>query len=115
MTKRTAKSLRDLELEVLRVQNEYETALYVETMPEYDPLYKYCFQSSSREIPAREQSIRAWLQAVANHMNLRAPGHGGFPNIPSLDSDKSIDLWLEYIINDLRKLAIKRKKRKKSI
>ena len=121
MAQKTARSLHDLRLEVFRLYNKYQAALYAETMPESDPVYKYCFASSNRAIPPTDQSVRAWLQAVADHMDMRAAAHGGCQNttlvveIPSLSSDKAIEQWLNVISNDLRQLAVKRKKRKKSV
>ena len=121
MAQKTAKSLHDLRLEVFRLYSKYQTALYAETMPEYDPVYKYCFQSSNLAISPEDQSVRAWLQAIADHMATRAGGHGGCQNttlvveIPSLNSDKAIEQWVNFISTDLRKLAVKRKKRKKSV
>lgn len=105
-------------LDTLRIERLYKTALYFETMPEYDPVYKYCYSISNMRIPYQEQSVNAWLQAVSQHLHMRRPGHGGEENhnivveIPILNSEKAIDNWLAWISADLKKHAMKRKTRK---
>lgn len=110
--------LYEARLKHYRLQFEYQTALYFETMPEIDPVYKYCYATSNMRIPYQDQSVAAWLQAVAQHLNLRKPGHGGEANnvvvidIPKLDSERAINRWITDVTNDLKSKAMKRKIRK---
>lgn len=118
MPRKPSKSIEELQFEakikIIEANEEYETQLYFETMPSIDPLYKYCFDSSNRSIPAENQSIDAWLRAVIKHMGLRLPGHGGAKtNAVLVSVNKEIgkyeDLWIEYETRKLRKLVAKRK------
>ena len=112
-------SLRQARLEQFQIERQYRTALYFETMPEHDPVYKYSYSTSNMRIPYQQQSVTAWLQAVAQHLHLRKPGHGGEENynivveIPKLNSETAIDAWLQWVTSDLKKQAMKRKIRKK--
>lgn len=98
---------------------ELSTALYLETMPNYDPTYDYSYAASNMKIPVEYQSVEAWLNAIAIHMKQRSPGHGGGFNvacvlmIPSLGSDKAIDNWLKWTTDKLKKEVLKHKKRVK--
>lgn len=69
--------IRAQKLRIMELKNQYITMLYFETMPDYDPYYKYCYQSSNFTIPGLMQSVDAWLRAVIMHMSQRRPGHGG--------------------------------------
>lgn len=107
----------EAKLKLVELDEQYKTQLYFETMPEYDPLYKYCFDSSNRSIPAENQSIDAWLRAVIKHMGLRLPGHGGAKtNAVLVSVNKEIgkyeDLWIEYETRKLRKLVAKKSRPK---
>lgn len=75
--KTTAQKIRDAQLKILKLEEECATQLYLETMPVYDPLYKYCFSTSNMTIPFEQQDIDAWLRAVIKHMSMRREGHGG--------------------------------------
>ena len=104
----------EAKLKIVEATENYQTQLYFETMPEYDPNYKYCFQSSNRSIANENQSIDAWLRAVIKHMALRLPGHGGGKtNAVLVSVNKEIgkyeDLWIDYETRKLRKLVAKRK------
>ena len=100
-----------LERKLIEQQEEYETLLYLETMPVYDPLYKYSYQTSSMRIPGDYQTVAAWLRAVMRHMAARHPGHGGaksnamIVSIPELHSEASRDYWLWWVAERLRKKA----------
>ena len=117
LKKSTTDSLYQARLKQYRLQHEYQTALYFETMPEVDPVYQYCYSTSNMHIPYQDQSVAAWLQAVAQHMNLRKPGHGGETNnvividIPKLDSEQAVNRWLTYVTKELKSKAMKRKTR----
>lgn len=104
----------DAKLKVVEADEQYKTQLYFETMPEYDPMYKYCYQTSNRSIASENQSVDAWLRAVIKHMGLRLTGHGGAKtNAVLVSANKEIgkyeDLWIEYETRKLRKLVAKRK------
>lgn len=66
-----------LKLELLELYEEYVTRIYFETMPVYEPTYKYCYATSNMSIPYEKQSVEGWLRAVKQHMETRGTGHGG--------------------------------------
>lgn len=111
----TKKSATEQKLELLfkitQLNEDYATALYYETMPEYDPLYCYSYQHSNMSIPYEYQSVDAWVRAVIKHMGGRKAGHGGgytkayVASIPTFKNNKEIELWLEYVTRQLRKRA----------
>ena len=109
--------IKQLELELFELREQYATQLYFETMPEYDPVYKYCYTTSSRDIPYQLQSMDAWLRAVMKHMASRSTGHGGantsavLISVPIGFSDKGVERWLTYVSEQLRKKAKGRGKR----
>jgi hypothetical protein len=94
---------------VFELEQEYQTQLYFETMPDYDPLYKYCYQTSCTSIPYPLQSVDAWIRAVIVHMSLRKTGHGGattkavLVSVPELQTQDAIDEWIEGTGKQLRK------------
>ena len=98
---------------VVALREQYITQLYMETMPEFDPLYKYCFSTSSMRIPYQLQSVECWLRAVMQHMKARRPGHGGADSsalivtVPKMKSDAEINKWLDYQQDQLRARARK--------
>lgn len=108
--------LYDAKLQLLQLEEEYVTLLYFETMPDYDPMYKYCFSTSSMSIPFSLQSVDAWLRAVIKHMSLRKRGHGGaYTNalvvtIPDDLSNNGVDNWIAYVTSKLRSRAKSRNK-----
>lgn len=112
-----AQQIRDAQLKVAELEQEYLTQLYLETMPETDPLYKYCFSTSNRSIPMPDQHIDHWLRAVIKHMGKRRAGHGGaatsaeLVSVPVGYTEKQIDAWLAYVTNKLKKKALAHKKR----
>ena len=114
-SKSIEEQIYEAKLKIVKATEDYQTQLYFETMPEYDPSYKYCFQSSNRSIANENQSIDAWLRAVIKHMALRLPGHGGavtkaqLISIPENLSDKTKDIWIEYETQKLRKKVTSRK------
>lgn len=96
---------------VAELEDEYAVQLYFETMPAYDPLYKYCYQTSNMKIPAQYQSIDYWIRAVIKHMGLRHKGHGGantkaiLLSIPDNMSQANKDKWLAFVTNKISKIA----------
>jgi hypothetical protein len=98
---------------VVAVREQYITQLYLETMPAYDPMYKYCYSTSNMQIPAQLQSVECWLRAVMQHMNARHTGHGGAASsavivtVPKMKSDAEINKWLDYQQDQLRARARK--------
>ncbi len=110
--------VKQLEYELLELESEYKTQLYFETMPEYDPTYKYCYSTASRQIPAVHHHIDFWLRAVIKHMATRRAGHGGaltsamLVSVPVGFSDRGIEHWLSFATEQLRKQAKKHGKRK---
>lgn len=114
MQKRSAKQLiRQQKLRIFELEEHYQTLKYFETMPEYDPLYTYCFSTSNRSISSFDQSVDAWVRAVVMHMATRRNGHGGavtdavVVSVPQFKSDAAVELWLEYVTTKLRKKARK--------
>lgn len=100
-----------IKLKLAELAQEYAMMLYFETMPEYDPLYKYCYATANLIVPYDYQSVDAWVRAVIKHMGLRRRGHGGavsdaeVVSIPSGLSDAGIDNWIKYVSHTLRKKA----------
>lgn len=115
--KSTQQRAKDIKLKLAELEQEYATQLYFETMPEYDPVYKYCYATSNFNIPFVYQSVDAWLRAVIKHMALRRRGHGGaitdaeVVSIPSNLSDNEIEIWLSYV-NQILRAKAKRKRPK---
>jgi hypothetical protein len=115
MAKRTAKSIQQLikeaRLQIIKIEDKLRVQTYLETMPEHGPLYQYCYTTSNYSIPYQSQSVAAWLQAVAQHMHKRKPGHGGEENfvlvvdIPRLNSEVEVNGWCDWITADLKKRA----------
>ena len=107
--KTTAQEISDLKLRIIELQQEYIVQLYFETMPEYDPLYKYCYSTSNRAINGEYQHIDFWLRAVIKHMATRRRGHGGeftdslLVQIPEFKTQASIDAYIDYVTAKLRK------------
>ena len=110
--------IRELEIELAELKEEYVTQLYFDTMPEYDPMYKYCYSTSNRGVPYEYQHIDYWIRAVMRHMATRREGHGGastsavLVSVPVGFSDQGIERWLSYVTEQLRKQAKKHGKRK---
>jgi len=110
--------IKQLELELLELEEQYITQLYFETMPEHDPMYKYCYSTSNMSVPYQYQHIDYWLRAVIKHMATRSTGHGGastsavLVSVPIGMSEEGIEKWVVYQTATLRKAAFKHKKRK---
>lgn len=115
--KTTKQAIHEAKLKVLALEEQYATQVYFETMPEYGPTYKYCFSTSNMKIPYPMQDVDAWLRAVIKHMATRREGHGGaytdakLISIPVGLSEAGIEKWLEYVTSDLRKRALRSKKK----
>ena len=108
----------EAKLKIIEANEEYETQLYLETMPKANPLYQYCYVTSNFTIPVEHQSVDAWLRAIIKHMSLRLPGHGGEKtNALVISVHKELgnyeDLWIDYETRKLRKLAKSRVKKTK--
>ena len=108
--------IREAKFRVLELEEAYHTQRYLETMPEHDPTYKYCYGTSNFKIPYPEQSLDSWLRAVIKHMAGRRPGHGGsitdaiVVSIPTLRTEAGIERWIEYVTQQLGKKAKARKR-----
>jgi len=108
ITQQRAKAIK---LKLAELEQEYATQLYFETMPEYNPTYKYCYATSNLVIPYAYQSIDAWIRAVIKHMGLRRRGHGGeytdaeLISIPKFRTEDAMELWLKYVEEKLRTKA----------
>jgi len=117
-SKTIEEQIYEAQLEIAEAKEEFETALYFETMPLNDPHYKYCYTSSNWNIPSEHQSVDAWLRAIAKHMSLRPPTYGGQKtNALVVTTFKDLrktseDMWIEYVTRKLRKLAKSRIKKK---
>ena len=103
------KEIYEQKIKILELEDEYAMMLYFETMPAYDPLYKYCYSKSNYTIPGEFQCIDHWLRAVIKHMGLRHRGHGGeftkavLISVPNSTTQKKKDAWLQYATNKLSK------------
>ena len=106
-------------LKITEATEEYQTQLYLETMPAVNPTYKYCYATSNFNIPAEQQSIDAWLRAVIKHMATRSKGHGGeltkalVISVPQNLTAKDKEFWIEYETRKLRKRSANRVKKAK--
>lgn len=115
--KTTKQAIREAKLKIFELQEQCATQVYFETMPEYDPVYKYSFDTSNMKIPYTQQDIDAWLRAIIKHMATRRVGHGGaytdakVITIPVGLTEAGIEFWLDYVTSDLRKRALRWKKR----
>jgi len=99
----------ELRMKIAELNEQYQTALYLETMPQVDPNYSYSYQHSNLSIAWAQQSVDAWLRAVIKHMKLRKPGHGGqatdallitmFKGLPAIKEE----MWIDYVTRKLRK------------
>ena len=115
MAKASSKSLQQLiyekKLKIVELEDELMTQTYLETMPEYGPTYKYCYQTSSLHIPYPNQSIDSWIRAVIKHMGTRSFGHGGADtkamliSIPEFKTEQAMERWLSYTTDLIRKKA----------
>lgn len=114
--KTTLEKKLEITRKLMELEEEYGTLLYLETMPEYDPVYKYCYATSNFTLPYEQQSIDSWLRAIAKHMGGRRTGNGGAKtdaeiiSIPSSLSDEAIERWIEYVT---KKLRVKAKRKSK--
>ena len=103
------------------MEDELRTQTYFETMPEYGPTYKYCYQTSSLHIPYPNQSIDNWIKAVIKHMATRSFGHGGadtkaiLVSIPENLSEAAIEKWLAYKMEIIRNKVTPKKRTKKNV
>jgi len=107
----------EAKLKIIEANEEYETQLYLETMPKANPLYQYCYVTSNFTIPVEHQSVDAWLRAIIKHMSLRLPGHGGEKTNAVVitvlkDHGKYEDMWIDSVTRKLRKRATSRVKKK---
>jgi hypothetical protein len=101
----------EAKIKVMEAYEEYVTALYFETMPEYDPQYSYSYAHSNFKIAGVHQSVVYWLRAVHQHMNLRGYGHGGeksdaaIINVFNFTNQKTKDIWIAYETRKLNKMS----------
>ena len=111
--------LFEARMKVAEATEDYQTQLYLDTMPAVNPTYKYCYATSNFNIPAEQQSIDAWLRAVIKHMATRSKGHGGeltkalVISIPQNLIAEDKELWIEYEIRKLKKRSANRVKKAK--
>jgi hypothetical protein len=122
MAKPSTKPIQQLiweqKLKIAELEDEIRTQTYFETMPEYGPTYNYCFSTSNFSIPHPQQSIDNWIKAVIKHMGTRSFGHGGaytnamLVSIPLFNNEQSMEKWLSYTIEKIRKKATPRKRKK---
>ena len=105
-------------LKIYEAQEAYETQLYFETMPEYDPQYSYCFQTSNRSLSYEYHSVDAWIRAVIKHLGQRRRGHGGettkaiLISIPDDLTEKNFENWFSYQTEKIRKKTMLKKRNK---
>ena len=117
-SKTSRESIKKARFHVQRCYEAYVTQLYLDTMPEYNPNYQYCFATSNFAIPYEYQHVEFWLRAVSEHMTRRRPGHGGAVSaaeiivVPSGLTDAQIEVWLAYVTEQLRARVLRRKRRR---
>jgi hypothetical protein len=108
-TKSLQQQIYEAKLAVAQAYEDYTTALYLETMPEVNPTYKYCYATSNQTIPGEYQCIDYWLRAVIKHMSARRSGHGGevtdavLVSIEKFTNQKAKDAWIDSITRKLTK------------
>jgi hypothetical protein len=118
ISKTLKKQLNDARKRVWQLEQDYKTQMYLETMPEYSPAYKYCFTTSNFTIPFDVIDIDAWLRAIIKHMATRPRGHGGaytdavVISIPKLTNTDDIERWLGFMNEVLRKKVTSRRRSK---
>jgi len=117
-SKTIAEQIFEAKLKIIEAQENYQTQLYLDTMPEIGPTYKYCYATSNWNITVENQSVDAWLRAVIKHMGLRHAGHGGQKTnalVMSVykDLEKYEKYWIAYQTNKLKKLNTTRIKKVK--
>lgn len=103
-----------LRIKLMELEQDYRTYLYLETMT-HSPTYKYCYATSNFTLKYEDQSVDAWLRAIAMHMTQRLLGHGGgFSDAviitpPYFTNANARDNWVKYIGEKLRKKVRVRK------
>jgi len=122
MAKPSTKSIQQQiwaqKLKIVELEDELRTQVYFETMPAYGPTYKYCYATSNMSINGLEQYVDNWIKAVVKHMGTRRYGHGGektnamLISIPEFKNEQSLERWLSYTTNKIRKKATPRKRNK---
>jgi hypothetical protein len=122
MAKPSTKSIQQLiweqKLKVAELEDEIRTQAYFETMPEYGPTYAYSYDTSNMSINGLEQHVDNWIKAVIKHMATRRYGHGGantkamLISIPEFKNEQSLERWLSYTNDKIRKKATPRKQNK---
>ena len=119
-TKSIQQQIWEQKLKIAELEDEIRTQAYFETMPEYGPIYKYCYATSNMSINGLEQHVDNWIKAVIKHMGTRRYGHGGektnamLISIPEFKTEQDTERWLSYTTEKIRKKA-KPKTRKKSV
>jgi hypothetical protein len=115
-TKSIQQQIWEQKLKIAELEDEIRTQTYFETMPEYGPTYQYCYSTSNFSIPHPQQSIDNWIKAVIKHMGTRSFGHGGADtnamliSIPQFINEQSLERWLSYTNEKIRKKATPRKR-----
>ena len=122
MAKPSTKTIQQLiweqKLRIAELEDELLTQKYFETMPEYGPTYQYCYATSNMSINGLEQHVDNWIKAVIKHMGTRRYGHGGektnamLISIPEFKNEQSLERWLSYTTDKIRKKAIPKKRNK---
>ena len=122
MAKKSAKSIQqqiwEQKLKIAELEDEIRTQAYFETMPEYGPTYAYSYATSNMKINGLEQNVDYWLRAVIKHMGTRRYSHGGektnamLISIPKFNNEESLEKWLSYTTDKIRKKATPRKRNK---
>ena len=101
--------IRKQKFRVFELEQDIRTQQYLETMPEYDPLYKYCYSTSNFGISIDDKNVDAWLRAIALHIAARKPQHGGgqtnafVVTCPTMHSQASKQQMIDYVVLQLHK------------
>jgi hypothetical protein len=102
-------AIRKQKFRIFKLEQDIRTYQYLETMPEYDPWYKYCYGTSNFGLSLDDKDVDAWLRAVALHINARKPQHGGGQSnalvvtCPTMPSHKSKQNLIDYTVAQLQK------------
>jgi hypothetical protein len=74
MPRNPSKTIEELKFEakikIVEAQEEYETQLYLETMPNIDPMYQYCYTTKAYSQPTMITSIEGIYSDKRIHAHL---------------------------------------------
>ena len=101
--------IRKQKFRIFELEQAVRTQQYLETMPEYDPLYAYSYDKSNLTFAIDDRDVDAWLRAIALHIAARKPQHGGGQTnafvitCPTMHSQASKQQMIDYVVLQLQK------------